>query len=234
MDWIFLILDLIFKVVSIIAVLAVVGITAAHYFFFGPHFPELAKEKRDTRRFTRWEIFIHIITLLSFITLAVTGFIAVIFLGGPVTGLLRIIHLIAAPVFAAGMFLVTLRWAEDCTFESYDLEWLKKAGGYLWHVEDVPAGKFNAGQKGFFWAILILGVLTMLSGLALIFPVFGSTCEHICYQLHRYCSLFMLITVIFHIYFGTFANPGTFRAVITGYVSSSWLKKHHPKLSKNT
>ena len=38
-----------------------------------------------------------------------------------------------------------------------DLEWIKCAGGYLWHVDNVPeSGKYNPGQKMFFLAVAAL------------------------------------------------------------------------------
>ncbi len=40
-----------------------------------------------------------------------------------------------------------------------DLEWIKYAGGYLWHVDKVPeTGKYNPGQKMFFLTVAGFGV----------------------------------------------------------------------------
>jgi len=34
--------------------------------------------------------------------------------------------------------------------------------------------------------------------------------------------------MIFHIYLGTIAEPGTFRAMTRGTVTRSWARLHHP------
>ncbi len=217
----------IFRIVSVAGVIVMLVAIVGHYVVFGPRHREFAKAKRDVRRFSRWEIFVHAITVLSFIILAVTGFIAV--MGpGTLTGWLRFVHVLTTPVFAVGLAAGSITWAEDCMFENYDWEWVKKYGGYLGGAEDVPAGRFNGGQKGFFWAILALGILCMLSGAGRMFPVFGAGIQEIVYLVHRYSSLFLVMFAIIHIYLGTLANPGTWHVIISGYVSYPWAKEHHP------
>jgi formate dehydrogenase subunit gamma len=220
-------LDKIFPIVSLVGIAAVVAAAIGHYLLFGPRHPELAKDKRDLRRFSFWERVIHIVTLLSFLTLAVTGFAAVIYLE-PLGGWLWIVHLVAAPVFAVGVAAIALRWAEDCRLQSYDWEWAKQFGGYLGSDKDAPAGRFNGGQKVFFWAVLLLGLASILSGLVRMFPIFDANIQEIFLQVHRYSGLFLVMAVIAHIYLGTLANPGTWLVIIWGYVSSRWAKHHHP------
>lgn len=227
MFWVDL-LNNIFPVISIVAILAVLAAAAAHYLILGPRSPELAGQKRDVRRFSRLEIVIHAVTLLSFITLAVTGFTATIFLGVVLTGWLRLAHILAAVLFALGLAAITLRWAEDCRFQLCDWIWAKKCGGYLSGDQDVPADRFNGGQKAFFWATAVLSILIMLSGLAMMFPFLGMQMHQVFQLVHRYCSLFAAIFVIVHIYLGTLANPGTWQVILSGYVSLHWAKHHHP------
>ena len=227
MYWVAL-LDKIFRTVSLVGITAVVVIAIGHYLLFGPRHPELARDKRNLRRFSLAERFIHAATLLSFFTLAVTGFVTAICLGKPLSGWLWIVHLVAAPVFAVGLAAIALRWAEDCRFESYDRQWAKQFGGYLGGDRDVPAGRFNGGQKAYFWAIILLGLVSILSGLVRMFPLFDANIQEISYQVHRYSNLFLVMAVIAHIYLGTLANPGTWRVIISGYVSSRWARHHHP------
>ena len=225
--WIAL-LDKIFHVVTLVGITAVVVAAIGHYLLFGPRHPELAKDKRDLRRLSLVERFIHAATTLSFLTLAVTGFAAPIYFGKPLSGWLWIVHLAAAPVFAVGLAAIALRWAEDCRLESYDWEWAKQFGGYLGSDRDVPAGRFNGGQKSYFWAIILLDLVSILSGLVRMFPTFDANIQEISYQVHRYSGLFLVMAVIAHIYLGTLANPGTWLVIISGYVSSRWAKHHHP------
>ena len=222
-------LNNIFPTVSVIGILLVPAVAILHYLVFGPKSLELAKEKRDLRRFSKFEIFIHAITLLSFITLAVTGFVASIFLDATLTSWLRLTHIAAAVFFALGLAAIVLRWAEDCRFLLCDWQWAKKFGGYLGGDQDVPADRFNGGQKAFFWAIAILAIMIILSGLAIMFTVLGAQLHSLFYLVHRYCSLFAAMFVIIHIYLGTVANPGTWRSIFFGYVSFKWAKHHHPQ-----
>ena len=167
-------------------ILAVIG----HRVIFGVHYPGLNKDEKDIKRFSLWERFIHLITMLSFLALAITGFIAVIWYDSALTGWLRFVHIVSAAVFAVAFIIVALRWAEDCRFEACDWQWAKRFGGYIGHKGEIPAGRFNGGQKGFFWAILCLGIVCMLSGVLRMFPVIFSGCQsEWCRYAHRPLTL---------------------------------------------
>jgi len=101
-------------------------------------------------------------------------------------------------------------------------------GGYLGRPDDLPAGMFNAGQKAFFWVVALLGVVTVCSGLARMAPVFGPGAQAIVLIVHRYAALLLAMSIIVHLYLGTLANPGTFRAMLRGMVGRAWVLHHHP------
>ena len=65
-------LDKIFRCVSILGIVFFAGAIIIHYVIFGPKHPELAKDNRDIRRFSLAEKLIHILTLVSFLTLGIT------------------------------------------------------------------------------------------------------------------------------------------------------------------
>ena len=48
------------------------------------------------------------------------------------------------------------------------------------------------------------------------------------YVLHDIAALVMLAGFIIHVYEGTAAQPGTFRAMTDGTVSEEWAWTHHP------
>ena len=212
--------------------IAVPGITLlaliAHYLLYGPKHREAARENRTVPRFSLWERLIHILTMAAFLTLAVTGFTAVIGYSEPVRGWLLIVHWIAGPVFALGLTAMTLTWCEVCRFAPYDLEWARKAGGYLGGTDDPPAGLFNGGQKAFFWTIIVLGIVTILSGVARMFPVASDADQALILTAHRYASLLLTASILVHLYLGTIANPGTAGAAFLGKVSETWALHHHP------
>ncbi|MBN1843091.1 MAG: hypothetical protein JW883_12540 [Deltaproteobacteria bacterium] len=45
-------------------------------------------------------------------------------------------------------------------------------------------------------------------------------------------TIIFTATIIAHIYLGTIANPGTWRALVDGKVSRKWAKKHHSEWYK--
>jgi len=220
-----------FKLVCIIT-LAIEGLAiAVHYLIFGPRRRELRNEPATVRRFGLVELLLHALTAMSFLLLAVTGGLSVL-RGGPMEGWPRILHWVAAPFFALGLAGIALAWARDGRFEPGDKQWLRRVGGYLGGPDDLPAGRFNAGQKVFFWTVLLPGVLSIVSGLGRMFPLAGDGYQALCFNLHRYSSLALVLAVIGHLYLGTLANPGTLRAVILGKVGTRWARHHHPQWHK--
>ena len=55
-------------------------------------------------------------------------------------------------------------WLEDAIFQAYDKDWVRKLGGYLGHKGHVPAGRFNAGQKMFYWFTAAFGIIMSVTG----------------------------------------------------------------------
>jgi formate dehydrogenase subunit gamma len=216
-----------FRELSVVGMAAVLLAIIGHRVIFGVHYPGLGRDEKDIKMFSPWERFIHLITMVSFLALAVTGFIAVIWYGRALSGWLRFTHIASAAVFAVGFITIALRWAEDCRFEACDWQWAKRFGGYLGHKGEIPANRFNGGQKGFFWAILCLGILCILSGVLRMLPIILPQYQQVTYLIHRYSSLFLVLIVMAHIYLGTFANPGTWQILLSGKVSGRWAYLHH-------
>jgi len=220
-------IDSAYRIASVAGLAGIVVLLIVYHLLIRRRHISKEEDPRDIRRFTILERLIHIIAVLSMAALAGTGFIAV-FAGSPLRGQLWLVHYAVAPVFAVAVAIVTMIWAKDGCFERYDLRWFLHLGGYLWKKDGLPAGRINAGQKKFFWIVGVFSMALILSGIGRVFPVFGATGQEVIYQVHRYCALLLVVTVIAHVYLGTFANPGTIWAMISGHVSSNWAKHHHP------
>ena len=216
-----------FRLLSIIGILTPVVAILGHYIIFGPHHREVAGKERTITRFSFVERVIHFVTLISFGLLAGTGFGASICAGRPMSATVWLIHVVTAPVFGVAFTLAVLRWAENCRFSAVDWKWALKAGGYLGYKGHVDAERFNGGQKGFFWAACGLTVLIIASGILRIFPLLDPPLQEIVYHVHRFASLFMVMTIIAHAYLGSLANPGTIWTLISGKVSPQWAELHH-------
>lgn len=216
-----------FRILTIIAMSATVVALLGHFLVLGPKHPEIRREPRSVKRFSLWERFVHALTVVGFCTLGVTGFWAVAWTGQPLSGWWLLSHWVAAPLFALGATLMVATWCEFGVFEGHDWFWATVLGGYLGWPDHVPAGRFNAGQKAYFWSIGALGVLVILSGLGRMAPVFGADGQAVVLWVHRFSALFLVLSVIMHLYLGTLANPGTVLCMLSGYVSSKWASHHH-------
>ena len=141
-------------------------------------------------------------------------------------------HNYAGIVYFVSSMLALAVWYRDAgKLEDYDKEWLRKGGGYLKPAQDLPeAGKYNAGQKLFFWVVVWSGVYMFSTGLIMWFPLgFSKPMVRLCYLLHATGAVVMGTAIILHGFLGTFANPGTVGAMMHGWVTRDWLKEQHPR-----
>lgn len=218
-----------FRMIAAIGMVATVAAVLGHFVIFGPKRLSERNQKRSVNRFGFWERFVHIVTVLTFLGLAGTGFYSVLALGSRLHGWWWLLHVAAAPVFVAALTLMVLTWAKDGLFDwAIDWPWALRFGGYLWFGKHAPAGRFNAGQKAYFWAVALLGAVVLLTGLGRMFPVFDASGQSIVYEVHRYGALLFVLAGITHLYLGTIANPGTLGAMMFGKVSAVWAREHHP------
>ncbi len=217
-----------FAIITIVFVVAAGVAVAGHFLLFGPKHPECAGQTPSVLRFRLWERLMHGATVLSFLVLTGTGFSAIL-AHHRLSGIPLLLHWCAAPFFALGVAAMALFWAGYGRFEPFDLDWFRVSGGYLGGGHDsVPAGRFNAGQKAFYWLILGLGAVLILSGALRIFPLLDPQGQAIVLWLHRGAALILACAILAHAYLGTFANPGTLQAMVTGRVSPGWAWGHHP------
>ena len=49
------------------------------------------------------------------------------------------------------------------------------------------------------------------------------------YLVHDLTFILFAVAVVFHIYLGTAAEPGTFGSMTRGTVTSGWARLHHPR-----
>lgn len=145
---------------------------------------------------------------------------------------LRAIHHGAGVVFSVALVLAFFIWAKECFhFDKDDVAWMKVAGGYLGGNPKVPEmGKFNTGQKMFFFIIVIFGLLIAASGVIMWFPdAFAKGLVRFSYMVHAGSMLLITLGWLAHWYLGTIANPGGLTAITTGWVSKAYVKSHQPK-----
>ena len=126
-------------------------------------------------------------------------------------------------------------WYKDAgRFHRYDWEWIKKGGGYVGSIKYVPAsGKYNAGQKIFFWIAVTSGLYMFVTGMIMWFPLgFPPRIVRVCYLLHACGAAVMGAGIIMHGFLGTFANYGSVSAMMHGWVSKEWIRTQHGRWYK--
>jgi len=152
-----------------------------------------------------------------------------LFGGGPMT---RLLHPWFSLGFVVAFALQILNWLAPMTWTSDDRRWLKGLKTYVTNAEPLEpeyVGFFNAGQKVYFWAIVVSAALFLITGIPMWFPAtFGRLIVAISYVLHDVAALLMLAGFIIHIYEGTAHQPGTFGSMIDGTVKENWAWTHHP------
>jgi formate dehydrogenase gamma subunit len=216
-------------------IMLVVFMIVVHYHSYGPKRITFDPYSEEIERFNLVERGIHLFRLISFVFLAVTGLILAFNLHlwqQLLFGSARTLH--DVHVWMGIVFIVTtiggiILWLRDAIFESYDKDWVRKMGGYLGHKGEVPAGRFNAGQKMFYWLSSILGVLMGVTGIILVFKgSFELPTICITSTVHNLLGFFLIAGVVAHAYLGTVANPGTWRVLVDGSVTREWAEHHHP------
>jgi len=152
-----------------------------------------------------------------------------LFGGGSMT---RLLHPWFSLAFVAIFALQVLNWLQPMSWTSNDSRWMRRVKDYVTNTEKLEpeyVDFFNGGQKAYFWAIVASAVLFVISGFPMWFPTtFGRSAAAVAYVLHDVAALVMLVGFIIHVYEGTAAQPGTFRAMMRGTVDKRWAWTHHP------
>ena len=115
--------------------------------------------------------------LLSFLTLAVTGFLPYFFLGGIVSGYWLIVHVTAGGFFSACAAGWAALYAERNLFCS---------------------GRLTA--KLCFWVVVALSLLVISSVLLSMFKLFGTDWQKFLLQTHLYSTMALSLFVIAYFY----------------------------------
>jgi hypothetical protein len=119
----------------------------------------------------RW---ISLAAVVTFLTLAVSGFLPVLFSGGSVSGLPLLLHVALGPVFAVCLAVLAFRAA---------------------------TGAIKVSLSRSFWIIVLLTVPLVVAILATMYPIAGTGMQHFLLHVHGYSGLLILLTVAFAYYF---------------------------------
>lgn len=193
---------------------------------------------RRIQRFSYHERVVHWVVGVTFTALLLSGlalsyprlfWLTALFGGGPMT---RVLHPWIGLVFTVGMGWMVAVWARDMGLDGQDRAWLKAVRHYVRHDrERVPAaGKYNGGQKLFFWLQAGFGAVFLATGVLLWFPdLVGSGMLAFSRLVHYALTLGAGLLFLVHVYLGTLLYPGTAGAMLDGSVTHDWARLHHPR-----
>jgi formate dehydrogenase subunit gamma len=222
-------------------VVAVALAILAFYFTQGPVRLRATPTGRLLQRFSTFERVVHWSTAVSFCALGLTG-LAMLFgkhillpvfgyaLFGWVAALSKVVHNFVAPLFIVSVIAMVLVFIRDNLPRRYDLRWFARAWAVMTRGEHVPTGRFNAGEKGWFWfGVVGLSIVVSWSGLILLFPNFDQTRAVMqdAWVWHASAALLYIALSLGHIYLGTIGLEGSYQAMRTGYVDVAWAREHH-------
>ncbi|MDE1948709.1 MAG: formate dehydrogenase subunit gamma [Burkholderiales bacterium] len=197
-----------------------------------------ARGRPAIRRYSSNERSTHWLTALCFIALALSGlalfhpalfWLTALFGGGPWT---RILHpFVGVLMFVLFMALV-VRFARHNHLDANDRRWLAQPGDVLRNREErlPPVGRYNAGQKLLFWALLVAMGVMLLTGLAIWRAYFSAwfpvSLVRLASLLHAFFAFLMIVAIVVHVYAAIWIK-GSIRAMTRGSVSYAWARRHH-------
>jgi formate dehydrogenase subunit gamma len=221
-----------------IAIVGIFCMVAAFYLWRGSvEFG--ARAGRTIPRFNAFERFVHWMTAVSFIVLAVSG-LNITFgkqlllpLIGPSafstwSQAAKYAHNYFSFPFTIGVILMFPLWVASNLPERVDIEWIKKGGGML-GGEHPPCGKFNIGEKMIFWLVIFAGGLVAVTGYILLFPFYGTEIRgmQLAQIVHAVAGVLYIAAMLVHIYMGSIGLKGAFESMVSGDVDVNWAKSHH-------
>jgi formate dehydrogenase subunit gamma len=187
-------------------------------------------------RYTMGERVMHWFAGFSYLYLLATGlalfsphlyWMAAVLGGGPTA---RFWHPWVGLLYTVAVMWMDIAWRGEMKTTDADRKWNDKVKLYIANRDDEmpPVGRFNPGQKQFYWVMLFGLILLLLTGIVMWIPESmprGLRAPAII--LHEIAALITIGAFMIHVYMGLFVVPGGFRAIVHGYVSRGWAKSHH-------
>lgn len=151
--------------------------------------------------------------------------------GGPASS--RWLHPWVGLFFFVSMIWMHTLWKVQMAAAPEDKAWKDGIKNYIENRDDqVPAqGRFNAGQKLFYWVMFYGAIILLITGVIMWFPEIIAGKAHwllgIIIFIHAAAALVTIGAFIIHIYMGILMVPGGMRGIVYGRVSEEWAAHHH-------
>jgi len=219
-----------FKPLFLGVILGVPAVFFLHYLVIGPMI--FSHDRKKIYIFTLFNRIVHAIAAIAFILIIPTGLVMMFgstFGGGEFVRTCKEIHAISTLLFIISVVPMFFMWLKSMFLHWDDIKWLMIVGGYLnKNKNPVPAGKFNAGQKTWYWLATLGGFVMIGTGAAMFFQDFrlDILVEYGISQIdflrgsaivHNVLGAAVVILFLVHIYMSVFAIKGAIHSMVTGY-----------------
>ncbi len=217
--------------IALVSLITILAAFALHYMVIGPK--QFSHAGKKIYAFTLFERIFHFIAALSWVILVPTGLIMIFgsyFGGGVFVRVCKNLHAFATVLFVISIIPMFLWWIKRMLPASYDLRWVVIMGGYLSKTKrPVPAGKFNFGQKSWYYIAVFGGFMMIVTGGFMYFldfnslwvqKIFGLTqieLLRICAMVHNFLGIVCALFFGIHIYMAVFAIKGSIHSMVSGY-----------------
>ena len=217
-------------------------IIAAIYFAMGPIRLHDKPSGRMVERFSLAERWAHWVMAISFCVLGVSGLILMFgkYVLLPVlphvvfawlTALSKNLHNFVAPLFIVSLLVFIVIYIRDNLPEKGDLSWIAN-GWKMFKGEHLPSGRFNAGEKVWFWGgVVVLCLVMSASGIVMLFPNIEAFELRATFQqasvVHAIAAVLVIAAGLGHIYMGTIGVEGAYGNMRDGVTDETWAKEHH-------
>src|SRR6266566_4683809 len=123
---------------------------------------------RLIERFTPFERYTHWVVAITFVILGISGLVMMLgkYVLLPVIGytlfawlaqLSKHLHNFVGPVFVVSLLMFIVMFVKDNLPRLYDFKWFANLGGMITGGH-VPSGRFNAGEKVWFWIGVVIAI----------------------------------------------------------------------------
>ncbi len=193
----------------------------------------------EVQRYAANERWNHWFTAILFVLLAASGLaffhpafwsLTAVLGGGELS---RYLHPILGVAMFVSFMIFAIQKFGDNVMKDHDWKWMGQIGDVLNNRDDrLPAvGKYNAGQKLAYWAMLLSMIALMVSGIIIwrqfFSHMFTLDTLRLAALVHAVSGVVLILTIIVHVYAAIWVK-GTIGAMTKGTVSRAWAKHHHP------
>jgi formate dehydrogenase subunit gamma len=201
--------------------------------------PTTAVPEDEVQRYNFAERAYHWINAIAYTYLLLTGlaiFTPLLYwlayvLGGPAT--IRYWHPWIGIIYFATIFWMHRMWKRDMQKIPEDEKWSKNLRAYTENRDELmpPQGRFNAGQKQFWWVMFYCTFILLITGIIMWIPEKMPHELHwvlpITVFIHSVTALITIAAFIIHVYMSVWMTPGSMKAMVEGHVSTNWARTHH-------